>query len=80
MGFFDKIKKAIFDNDEKKTEIEKQVLENQDKYAAALVENEVICNGCGQVIDSNPRFMNHQGRKMFFHKKCLKKLKQGKLP
>lgn len=47
---------------------------------APLVENEIICNACGKPIDEGiPRFINHQGRRMVFHKRCLKKLRSGNL-
>jgi hypothetical protein len=80
MGVFDKLKKVFFEEDEKKTKMEKDVAEHPDKYSSANYENEIICNSCGKVIEGTPKFFKMGDRRLIFHRKCFKKLKQGKLP
>jgi hypothetical protein len=81
MGFF---KKLLFgEKDEKETKLEKEVKENIEKgadYSHAMTENQVICNGCGQIIEGKPRVRNHMGRIMLFHKRCWKAMLSGQLP
>jgi hypothetical protein len=77
MGFF---KKLLFGEEKEKTKIEQQVEEHADSYAQAQVENIAICNGCGQEILGKPRIRNHNGKVLYFHKKCWKAMCNGKLP
>ena len=80
MGFF---KKLLFGEDEK-TGIEKQAEDQIKKdpisYAHAQRENIPTCNGCGQDIEGKPRIKKHQGKMMYFHKRCWKAMCKGNLP
>jgi len=81
-GFF---KKLFFgDEDENKSAIEKQAEEQIKKdpnaYAQASVENIPTCNGCGGDIEGKPRIKKHNGKIMYFHKRCWKQMLGGKLP
>ena len=77
MGFF----KKIFGGKEKEVIEEDQEEEIQQANKidpnAPMIHNQIYCNACGKEIEGIPRFLNLNGRKMVFHKKCLKKLKQG---
>lgn len=77
MGFF---KKLFFGEEKEKTKIEEQVQENAESYSHALTENQVVCNGCGQIIDGKPRIREHLGKMLFFHKRCWKAMLSGNLP
>ena len=77
-GFF---KKLFFgDEDEKATEMEEQIKKDPQSYAQAQRENIPTCNGCGGDITGKPRIKKHQGKMMYFHKRCWKQMLQGKLP
>lgn len=76
MGFL----KKIFFSKDKKTKIEKKVEENAERYSNALIENQVICNGCGQNIIGTPKIKKHNGKIMYFHKRCWKAMCKGRLP
>jgi len=79
MGILDKLFRQKTKEEEK---IEKKVEEIQTKgidVNAPLIENEITCNACGGIVDGIPKFLNHQGKRMAFHKKCLKKLKKGNI-
>lgn len=77
MGFF---KKLFFGEEKEKTQIEQQIEDHKDSYACATIQNEVICNGCGQNIEGKPRVRDHGGKTLFFHKKCWKAMCRGQLP
>ena len=81
MGFF---KELFFGKEEEKTGIEKQaedkIKENPTAYAQAQRENIPTCNGCGGDIEGKPRIRNHNGKMMYFHKRCWKAMLGGKLP
>ena len=77
MGFF---KKLLFGEEKEKTKVEQQVEENAESYSHALTENQVICNGCGGDIEGKPRIKKHQGKMMYFHKRCWKAMCKGQLP
>jgi len=81
MGF---LKKLFFGEDEKKTGAEKkaeeQIKENPNAYAQAQVTNIPTCNGCGGDIEGTPRVKKHQGKMMYFHKRCWKAMLRGQLP
>lgn len=81
MGFF---KELFFGKEKEKTGIEKQAEEqikaHPKEYTQATVENIPTCNGCGQDIEGKPRIRNHQGKMMYFHKRCWKAMLSGKLP
>lgn len=62
----------------KKVEVQ-ETPSNKIDVNAPLIENKVICNVCGSEIDGNPRHVNLQGRRLFLHKKCFKKLQQGQI-
>lgn len=80
MGFLDKIFRKPTNEEVKQQEKIEEITKKGIDPQAPLVENKVICNACGQEIDQGiPRFINHQGRRMVFHKRCLKKLKSGNL-
>ena len=72
----DFLKKLFF---REKTEEEEKIEEKADQVSAVMIENEFACNGCGELIEGKPRFINHQGRRLVFHKKCLKNLSMGNL-
>ena len=65
--------------EEKEQEAEQKEEEKKEqiKATAPMINNEILCNGCGQAIEGNPRYFNMNGRKMYFHKNCFKKLKNG---
>jgi len=46
---------------------------------ATMIQNEIICNGCGEVIIGTPKIFNFNGRRMLFHKGCYKKLRSGNI-
>lgn len=82
MGFF---KELFFGKeDEEKPAIQKQaeeqIKENPTAYAQAQLENIPTCNGCGGDIEGKPRIKNHQGKIMYFHKRCWKAMLSGQLP
>ena len=80
MGF---LKKLFFGEEKEKTKTEQQIEENIKAgadYSHAVKEQQVICNGCGTLIEGKPRIMDHQGRTFFLHKRCLKAMKRGELP
>ena len=79
MGFFKKIKETIFATEEK-TEMTKKMEETGVDYSCAMVENQLICNGCGQEIDNNPKVLRNAGKMMYFHKRCYKSMCRGELP
>jgi hypothetical protein len=66
---------------EKEKEVIEEVEEIQQAPAinphATMIQNEILCNACGGKVEGTPRCFNMNGRKMMFHKKCFKKLKQG---
>lgn len=74
------LKEFFFGKEKKKTAVEKQIEENKEQYAQAQVENIPTCNGCGQDIEGTPRLIKHQGKLMYFHKRCFKAMKRGVLP
>jgi len=79
------LKKLFFgEEDENKSAIEKQAEEqikaNPEQYAQAQMENIPTCNGCGQDIEGKPRIRNHNGKIMYFHKRCWKAMLHGNLP
>ena len=76
MGIFKKIKEKLF---EEKQGQEKVIEEKAQDYSSALVDNKIICNKCGEEIEGKPRFINHAGRRLMFHKRCLKHLSMGNL-
>jgi len=84
MGFFDKVKETFFGKEDEKKGIEKQaeeqIKENPQAYAQAQRENIPTCNGCGGDIEGKPRIKNHQGKMMYFHKRCYKAMLGGQLP
>lgn len=80
MGF---LKKLFFGEDKEKTKVEQQVEENIKAgadYSHAVQEQQIICNGCGTLIEGKPRIKEHQGRTFFLHKRCLKSMMRGDLP
>jgi hypothetical protein len=81
MGF---LKKLFFGEEKPKTAMEKkveeQIRENPQQYQQAQVTNIPTCNGCGQDIEGVPRLQKHDGKMMYFHKRCWKALKRGQLP
>lgn len=82
MGFFKDLffKKADQDIPAIQKQAEKQIKENPQQYAQAQVENIPTCNGCGQDIEGKPRIRNHNGKIMYFHKRCWKSMCRGQLP
>jgi hypothetical protein len=80
MSIFKKIKDTLFQKEEDKTEIEKKVDENPEKFASATIENTLICNSCGKEIEGTPRFFKMGDRRLIFHKGCFKRLRHGQLP
>lgn len=81
MGFF---KDLLFGKEQEKSAMEKkaeeQIKANPEQYAQAQVENIPTCNGCGQDIEGKPRIKEHQGKMMYFHKRCWKAMLKGELP
>ena len=68
------------DKSKEEEKVEEIVKEGGIDPNATLIKNEILCNACGKEIDQGiPRFLNYNGRKMVFHKKCLKKLKAGNI-
>ena len=79
MGFF---KDLFFKKKEEQTKVEKQVEENIKAgadYSHVLDKQEIYCSGCSQLIDGKPRIKEHQGKTLFFHKRCYKAMKRGTL-
>jgi len=68
-------KKEVIE-EEKEEEIQQA---NKIDPSATMIQNEIYCNGCGQIIEGTPKFFNMNGRKMVFHKKCFKKIKSGNI-
>lgn len=81
MGFF---KKIFFSEDKKETKIIQEAKENISKgakYECATTQNQIICNGCGQDIDTGkPRMIKNGGNILYFHKRCIKRMQSGQLP
>ena len=78
MGFFKKLfREETKEEIKAKEKVEKMMQQGIDP-SAPLVENVIICNACGkEIIQGIPKFLKYEGKKMVFHKKCLKKLKAG---
>ena len=76
MGFLGNLFRKEKSDEEKQIE---KIKEKGTKVEAVLVDNIITCNNCGEVIEGKPRFINHQGRRLVFHKRCLKKLSMGNL-
>ena len=80
MGFFDKIFRQETKEEIKVKEKVERMADRGIVADAPLIENTIICNACGkEIIEGIPRFLNYNGKKMVFHKKCLKKLKAGNI-
>ena len=71
------LNKLFGKKEEKKEEETEETPTTKINPNAPLYNNELFCNSCGQQINNTPRFLNLHGRKMVFHKRCLKRLKQG---
>ena len=80
MGILNKLfRKETKEEIKTREKIEKLAEQGIDPQAT-LVENEILCNACGKVINTGvPKFLNHDGKRMVFHKGCLKKIKSGNL-
>jgi len=80
MGFF----KRLFREEKKETKIEAEAKKNIMKgarYDCATQRNSIICNGCGQDIDTGkPRMIKNNGEVLYFHKRCIKAMQRGELP
>ena len=76
MGILGKFFKKEKTEEEKKIE---KIQEGGTKVEAVLIDNVFKCNNCGEEIEGKPRFISHQGRRLVFHKRCLKQLSMGNL-
>lgn len=77
MGIFSKLFRKETKQEEK---IKEEVKGHEESYAQAQITNIPTCNGCGQDIEGTPRIRNHNGKIMYFHKRCWKAMCNGKLP
>lgn len=77
MAFFG----TLFSKEKKKEEeiVEETPTSKVINPHATMIQNEIYCNACGQLIENTPTFFNLNGRKMVFHKKCYKKIKSGNI-
>ncbi len=82
MGFF----KKLFFKEEKSKEtskIEEQITENIKAgadYSHVINKQEIMCNGCGTVIEGKPRIIKHNGQRFILHKRCVKAMMRGETP
>jgi hypothetical protein len=79
MGF---LKKLFGKDNKKEEEVVEEEVQSQSRQIdpnAPMYENTLVCNACGKVIENNPRYYNFNGRKMWFHKNCLKNLRKGNI-
>lgn len=76
MGFISKIKKFFSE------EISDQSLNIETNQVShpTEIENQLFCNACGKPITTKPKMVNHDGKQMFFCRRCYRNLRRGVIP